>query len=179
MNNIILIGMPGVGKSCIGVVLAKALNMSFIDSDIVIQERMGRNLRDIIAETGRDGVLRLENEINAGITADNSVIATGGSAVFGEKAMEHFRRIGKIVYLAISCADLEERLGDLDERGVIHEKDQTLADIFAQRVPLYERYADVTVWEDGVWIRFEDMIGEISARLGKTEAPEEKESSEG
>lgn len=179
MNNIILIGMPGVGKSCIGVVLAKALNMSFIDSDIVIQERMGRNLRDIIAETGRDGFLRLENEINAGITADNSVIATGGSAVFGEEAMEHFRRIGKIVYLAISCADLEERLGDLDERGVIHEKDQTLADIYAQRVPLYERYADVTVWEDGVWIRFEDMIGEISARLGKTEAPEEKESSEG
>ena len=179
MNNIILIGMPGVGKSCIGVVLAKALNMSFIDSDIVIQERMGRNLRDIIAETGRDGFLRLENEINAGITADNSVIATGGSAVFGSEAMEHFRRIGNIVYLAISCADLEERLGVLDERGVIHEKDQTLADIYAQRVPLYERYADVTVWEDGVWIRFEDMIGEISARLGKTEAPEEKESSEG
>lgn len=179
MNNIILIGMPGVGKSCIGVVLAKALNMSFIDSDIVIQEKKGRNLRDIIAEIGRDGFLRLENEINAGITAENSVIATGGSAVFGEEAMEHFRAMGKIVYLAISCADLEERLGDLDERGVIHDKDQTLADIYAQRIPLYERYADVTVWEDGVWIRFEDMIEEISARLGKTEAPEEKESSEG
>ena len=178
MNNIILIGMPGVGKSCIGVVLAKALNMSFIDSDIVIQERMGRPLRDIIGEIGRDGFLRLENEINAGITAENSVIATGGSAVFGGEAMEHFRRIGKIVYLAISCADLEERLGDLDERGVIHAKDQTLADIYAQRVPLYERYADITVWEDGVWIRFEDMIEAISASLGKTALPGEREQKE-
>ena len=171
MNNIILIGMPGVGKSCIGVVLAKALGMSFIDSDLVIQEQTGRRLSDIIGEIGRDGFLRLEDEINAGIRAENSVIATGGSAVYGEAAMEHFRRIGTIVYLAIDCRHLEERLGDLDERGVIHDRGQTLADIYAERVPLYERYADVTVWEDDVWIRFEDMIEEISARLGRTGTP--------
>ena len=174
MSNIILIGMPGVGKSCIGVVLAKALGMSFIDSDLVIQEQTGRRLSDIIGEIGRDGFLRLEDEINAGISAENSVIATGGSAIYGEAAMEHFRRIGTIVYLAIDCRHLEERLGDLDERGVIHDRDQTLADIYAERVPLYERYADVTVWEDDVWIRFEDIIEEISARLGRTGTPAEE-----
>ena len=174
MNNIILIGMPGVGKSCIGVVLAKALGMSFIDSDLVIQEKMGRTLSEIIGEIGREEFLRLEDEINAGIEAENSVIATGGSAVFGETAMEHFRRIGRIVYLAIDCRHLEERLGDLDERGVIHDRGQTLADIYAQRVPLYERYADETVWEDGVWIRFEDVIAEITKRLGREKHGEEE-----
>ena len=114
MNNIILIGMPGVGKSCIGVVLAKSLGMSFIDSDIVIQEQLGSRLSEIIARDGREGFLRLEDEINAALAPENCVIATGGSAVFGEKAMAHFRQIGQIVYLAIDCAALAERLGDLD-----------------------------------------------------------------
>ena len=167
MNNIILIGMPGVGKSCIGVVLAKALGMSFIDSDIVIQEQIGSRLSEIIARDGREGFLRLEDEINAALHAENSVIATGGSAVFGEKAMDHFRQIGRIVYLAIDCAALSERLGDLDERGVIHDEGQTLEDIYNERVPLYEKYADLTVWQDDAQIRFEDVIEAIRAGLGR------------
>ena len=170
MNNIILIGMPGVGKSCIGVVLAKALGMSFIDSDIVIQEQTGQTLSEIISRIGREGFLRLEDEINAGIEAENTVIATGGSAVFGETAMAHFRQIGRIVYLAIDCAHLEERLGDLDARGVIHDKGQTLEDIYRLRVPMYEKYADLTVWESGALIDFEDVIEEIRLRLGRPES---------
>ena len=169
MNNIILIGMPGVGKSCIGVVLAKALGMSFIDSDIVIQEETGSTLSDIIRRVGRESFLKLEEEINARLEAENTVIATGGSAIFGAAAMEHFRRIGQIVYLAIDCEALAERLGDLDERGVIHDKDQTLADIYGERVGLYEKYADVTVWQHDPEIRFEDVIADIRARLGRPE----------
>ena len=172
MNNIILIGMPGVGKSCIGVVLAKALGMSFIDSDIVIQEQTGRTLSEIIHQVGRGGFLRLEDEINAGIRTENSVIATGGSAVYGEKAMAHFKQIGTVVYLAIDCRHLEERLGDLDARGVIHDKGQTLEDIYNERVGLYEKYADVTVWEDDALIRFEDVIGDIRSQLGYPETVE-------
>ena len=169
MNNIILIGMPGVGKSCIGVVLAKALGMSFVDSDIVIQEQTGKTLSEIIREIGRDGFIRLEEEINAGLQAENSVIATGGSAVFGAEAMAHFKQIGKIVYLAIDCSHLEERLGDLDERGVIHDEGQTLRDIYNDRVGLYEQNADLTVWEDGALICFEDVIADIRTQLERTE----------
>ena len=169
MNNLILIGMPGVGKSCIGVVLAKALGMSFIDSDIVIQEETGRTLSDIIADVGREGFLRLEEEINARIECENSVIATGGSVIYGPAAMAHFKQIGTIVYLAIDCAHLEERLGDLDARGVIHDKGQTLQDIYNERVGLYERYADLTVWESAAWIEFEDVIEEIRRQLGLPE----------
>ena len=167
MNNIILIGMPGVGKSCIGVVLAKALGMSFIDSDIVIQEQTGRTLSDIIGEVGREGFLKLEDEVNARLQAENSVIATGGSVIFGERAMAHLREIGRVVYLAIDCEHLEERLGDLDERGVIHDKGQTLRDIYDERVGLYEKYADLTVWEDDAQIRFEDVIEDIRRQLEK------------
>ena len=169
MNNLILIGMPGVGKSCIGVVLAKALGMSFIDSDIVIQEETGRTLSDIIADVGREGFLRLEEEINARIECENSVIAAGGSVIYGPAAMAHFKQIGTIVYLAIDCAHLEERLGDLDARGVIHDKGQTLQDIYNERVGLYERYADLTVWESAAWIEFEDVIEEIRRQLGLPE----------
>ena len=169
MNNLILIGMPGVGKSCIGVVLAKALGMSFIDSDIVIQEQTGRTLSEIIAEVGREGFLKTEERINAALEADNSVIATGGSAVYGPEAMEHFKAIGTVVYLAIDCAHLAERLGDLDERGVVHEKDQTLQNLYDERVPLYEKYADITVWEDDAWIRFEDVIEDVRTQLAHLE----------
>lgn len=169
MNNLILIGMPGVGKSCIGVVLAKALGMSFLDSDIVIQEQTGHTLSEIIREVGREGFLRLENEINARIAADNTVIATGGSVVYGPAAMAHFQEIGTIVYLAIDCAHLEERLGDLDARGVIHDAGQTLQDIYNERVGLYEKYADLTVWEDAAWIEFEDVIEDIRRQLGLPE----------
>ncbi|MBR0382042.1 MAG: shikimate kinase [Eubacterium sp.] len=148
-KNIILIGMPGAGKSTVGVILAKVLGMEFIDSDLVIQNETGCLLRELISRHGLDGFLQIEEEINCRIKPDRAVIATGGSAVFGEKAMDHFGRIGKIVYLALSEEDLAGRLGDLDERGVCHREGQDLHDIYVERSVLYEKYADITVWEEG------------------------------
>ncbi len=144
-NNVILIGMPGVGKSTSGVILAKVLNYDFLDSDLVIQKQMGKRLKEIIRELGVDGFNAIENEINSRIDVESTVIATGGSVVYGKEAMEHFRGIGTIVYLRIGYEQLDERLGDLDERGVVHKKGQTLQDIYEERTRLYEKYADVVV----------------------------------
>lgn len=148
-KNIILIGMPGVGKSTVGVILAKKLGMSFLDSDLVIQEKQGKLLKEILREEGTAGFLEIEDRINSEICVKNSVIATGGSAVFGERAMRHFQGMGIIVYLSLSYAELAERLGDLDERGVVRTWGQTLRDIYEERLPLYEKYADITVSLDG------------------------------
>ena len=108
MNNVILIGMPGAGKSTVGVVLAKRLGWRFLDSDLVIQEKCGKLLYQLIEERGEAGFLMLENEINASITAEGAVIATGGSAVYGKEAMRHFREIGQIVYLKLPFEELEQ-----------------------------------------------------------------------
>ena len=148
-NNVVLIGMPGVGKSTSGVILAKVLNFDFLDSDLVIQKKTGKRLKDIISGEGIDGFNAVENQINREIQCENTVIATGGSVVYGKEAMEHFQKIGTIVYLKISYESLDERLGDLDERGVVHKKEQTLQDIYEERTALYEKYADVTVELDG------------------------------
>ena len=148
-NNVVLIGMPGVGKSTSGVILAKVLNFDFLDSDLVIQKKTGQRLKDIISGEGIDGFNAVENQINREIQCENTVIATGGSVVYGKEAMEHFQKIGTIVYLKISYDSLDERLGDLDERGVVHKKGQTLQDIYEERTALYEKYADVTVELDG------------------------------
>ena len=129
MKNVILIGMPGSGKSTVGVVLAKKLGYRFIDSDLVIQEKYGKLLYQLIEERGEAGFLMLENEINASITAEGAVIATGGSAVYGKEAMRHFREIGQIVYLKLPFEELEQRLGDLHERGVVLKKGYTLRDL--------------------------------------------------
>lgn len=152
-DNIILIGMPGVGKSTVGVVLAKALGYNFIDADLVIQQKEGKLLCDLIAEHGTDGFLTLENRINSGIDAHKAIIATGGSAVYGEEAMAHYKEIGIILYLAVSYEELERRLGDLKNRGVVIADGQTLRDIYEERTLLYEKYADVTVSEEGLSIR--------------------------
>lgn len=152
-DNIILIGMPGVGKSTVGVVLAKALGYNFIDADLVIQQEEGKLLSELIAEHGTDGFLALENRINSGIHAHKAIIATGGSAVYGEEAMAHYKEIGTILYLAVSYEELERRLGDLKNRGVVIEDGQTLRDIYEERTLLYEKYADVTVSEEGLSIR--------------------------
>lgn len=118
-RNIILIGMPGAGKSSVGVILAKALGYEFIDTDLVIQHREKRLLREIIADEGNEGFLAIENEVNATLEADESVIAPGGSAIYGKEAMEHFKEIGTIVYLKLSYEDLAKRLGNLKGRGVV------------------------------------------------------------
>jgi len=146
-NNIILIGMPTSGKSTIGVILAKILGYHFIDADIVIQEKEGRKLSRIIAEDGVDGFIDIENRINSEINADRTVIATGGSVVYGKEAMEHYKEIGKVVYLKVSFETLKKRLHHAKQRGVVMKDGQTLESLYEERVALYEKYADITVDE--------------------------------
>ena len=151
-KNVVLIGMPGVGKSTIGVILAKVLGKDFIDADLVIQKKEGRLLREIIEQEGPDGFLAVEERVNAGICPDAAVIATGGSVVYGQRAMEHLGRIGAIVYLKLSYPAVESRLRDIRGRGVVLRDGQTLLDLYQERAVLYERYADVTVEEDGLGV---------------------------
>lgn len=159
-NNIILIGMPGVGKSSVGVVLAKALGYGFIDSDLVIQKAEGRLLKDIIAREGHDGFLRIENRINAGITAERSVIATGGSAVYGEAAMNGLKENGRVYYLSLPTEEIEKRLVNIKTRGIAMRRGERIEDVFNERRALYERYADVTVECAGM--SAEDAVREIT-----------------
>ena len=144
-DNVILIGMPGAGKSTVGVVLAKALGYDFIDSDLLIQSQTGKRLFEIIDASGIDGFLDIENQVNAGIRAHTSVIATGGSVIYGESAMAHLKSIGTVVYIQVDYKSLEKRLGNLLKRGVAIRKGNTLLDLYNERVPLYEKYADMTV----------------------------------
>lgn len=163
MKNIVLIGMPGAGKSTVGVVLAKKLGYTFIDSDLVIQEREHMLLHEIIAQRGLDGFNQIENEVNASLTASHSIIATGGSVIYGDDAMMHLKSIGTVIYLQLPYEELVERLGDLTERGVSMRPGQTLADLFKERVPLYERYADITVNCHETPIR--EIVSQIAVRI--------------
>ncbi len=149
MSNIVLIGMPGSGKSTVGVVLAKIMGYHFMDSDLLIQEKEKRLLSEIIEQEGAGGFLAIENRINAGISCEKTVIATGGSAVYGAEAMEHLKKTGTVVYLKLSYEELTTRLGDLRGRGVVLKDGQTLKDLYEERIRLYEKYADVTIEEDG------------------------------
>ena len=144
-DNIILIGMPGAGKSTVGVVLAKKLGYRFVDSDLVIQDRYQKLLHELIEENGIDGFLNMENEVNSSLDLHKAVIATGGSAVYGTKAMEHFKEIGTVVYLELPFEEVEDRLGDLTARGVTLRPGQTLKELYEERVPLYEKFSDKTV----------------------------------
>ena len=148
-NNIILIGMPGVGKSTVGVILAKILGYHFIDSDLIIQHKEQRLLKEIIEQEGIDGFLAIENQVNAGLNTDKSIIATGGSAVYGKEAMEHFQQAGTIIYLKLEFEELSKRLGNIKNRGVVVRDGQNLFDLYSERIPLYEQYADITIDEAG------------------------------
>lgn len=163
MNNIVLIGMPGVGKSTAGVVLAKVLGYHFMDSDLLIQEKYGKLLHEIISERGIDGFIKVEEEVNASINVDKSIIATGGSVVYGPKAMEHLKKIGKIVYLKLSYEELDKRLNNTKERGVVLKDGQTLKDLYEERTKLYEKYADIIVDEESLSI--EDTVKKIVENL--------------
>ena len=149
-NNIVLIGMPGVGKSTIGVILAKILAYHFLDSDLVIQEREGKRLHQIISEVGTEGFLKIENDVNASLQVEKTVIATGGSAIYGAEAMEHLKEIGEVVYLKADYPTICKRLGNLEKRGVALKPGQTLKDLYDERTVLYEKYADVIVDEKGL-----------------------------
>ena len=147
MNNVILIGMPGCGKSTLGVLLAKSLGMTFLDTDLVIQDREHALLSQLIRTHGSDGFLALEGSICAQLDVNNSVIATGGSAIYSEPAMKHLSEIGRVVYLKISFDELKCRLADFSERGVVMRDGigMSLRDLYDERLPLYEKYADITV----------------------------------
>lgn len=149
MNNITLIGMPGVGKSTLGVVLAKVLGYQFLDTDLLIQKQEKKRLSQIIEECGPEGFMAIENCVNASIQAENTVIATGGSVVYCQEAMAHLKSIGKVVYLKVSLKALSKRLGNLKGRGVLLKDGQTLEDLYKERIPLYEKYADIVVDEEG------------------------------
>ena len=146
-DNIVLIGMPGAGKSTLGVVLAKILNYDFLDADLVIQNKHGKTLQTLINEYGPQGFLDVENQDLQEINVHRTIIATGGSAVYSDRAMEHLRSIGTVVYLQISYKELANRLGDLQERGVVMKgvMGMSLADLYEERLPLYEKWADITV----------------------------------
>lgn len=149
-DNIILIGMPGVGKSTVGVILAKVMGYQFVDADLLIQQQEGKLLREIIEEVGTDGFIQVENRVNASIQCEKTIIATGGSVVYGKEAMEHLKEIGTVVYLEVPFSTLEKRLSDIKGRGVVLKDGQTLYDLYMERTPLYESYADVRVSEEGL-----------------------------
>lgn len=147
-NNLIFIGMPAVGKSTIGVVAAKRLGMRFIDTDLLIQEQEGRLLREIIEEDGEDGFLAIENRVNRDIHAENAVIAPGGSVVYSEEAMRHFKEIGTVIYLKVSYDTIRQRIRNPRQRGVVLKEGQSFQKLYEERVKLFEKYADITIDED-------------------------------
>lgn len=154
-SNIVLIGMPGAGKSTLGVVLAKILGMDFVDGDILIQNQVGNTLQRIIDAQGVDGFLQVENDVLAAVDVQNTVISTGGSAIYSDEAMRHLTDIGTVVYLDVSLEELRSRLGSLHERGVVMRKgvSMSLDEIFEERGPLYRKYAEVTLQTDGLTVR--------------------------
>lgn len=145
MDNIILIGMPGAGKSTVGVLLAKTLGYAFLDTDLVIQQREGALLQPLVDSLGVEAFLDVEADAICSVECRGTVIAPGGSAVCRERAMSHLRALGRIVYLHLPLEELERRLSNISTRGIAMAPGETLADLFAYRAPLYRNYADLTV----------------------------------
>jgi len=164
MKNIVIIGMPGAGKSTMGVILAKTLGRQFIDTDIVAQETTGRLLQEIIDQEGTAAFLRTEEQTILSLHGHHAVIATGGSVVFSEKAMKHLKKEGVVVYLKISFEEMVSRLRNITTRGIVLAAGQSLHDMYTRRVPLYEKYADITVDCSG---DFEQCIGNVMDALQK------------
>ena len=163
MNNLILIGMPASGKSTLGVVLAKTAGMMFLDTDLLIQERAQGKLQHIIDTEGMDAFLRLEEEVLMSVNAENTVIATGGSAVYSEPAMTHLKFIGKVVYIKLSCEEIEKRLNNIKTRGIAMKPGETIRDLYNYRVPMYEKYADIVLETEGLTI--EESIEKLISML--------------
>ncbi len=169
-ENIVLIGMPTSGKSTAGVILAKILGMGFVDTDLLIQKKTKKKLSELIESESLSGFLAIEEEVcsKLGITdpdllSDGSVIATGGSVVYSEKAMRHLKEIGKVVYLKIDLPTLQKRLHNAKQRGVVLRKGQSLSDLYEERTPLYEKYADMVVYEAG--LNMEETVHRIILQL--------------
>lgn len=165
MNNIVLIGMPGAGKSTIGVVLAKVLGKKFIDTDILIQEREQKLLQEILDEKGTMEFLKIEEKVLMSAAFKNTVIATGGSAVYSESAMENLKRNGISIYLKLPYNEIKNRLQDITTRGVVMGNNQSLLDIYKERIPLYEKYADLEVDCEGRSV--ESIVEEIAGKTNE------------
>lgn len=149
MKSIILIGMPAVGKSTVGVVVAKRLGYEFIDTDLLIQKQENRLLKEIIEDEGIDGFLKIENQVNCDVQAERAVISPGGSVVYCQEAMEHYKKIGVVVYLRASFETINNRIRNAKNRGVVLKEGQTLEMLYEERVKLFEKYADITLDEEG------------------------------
>jgi shikimate kinase len=163
-GNIVLIGMPASGKSTVGVILAKILGMDFVDTDIIIQQNEGARLNQIIEKNGVEAFLKKEEQAILSLQARNTVIATGGSVVYSSAAMEHLATGSEIVYLKVQKEELYARLKDIQERGVVLRHDETMDEMFDIRSKLYEKYADITIYEEGLTI--EDTVREIRRKTG-------------
>lgn len=165
MDNLVLIGMPSSGKSTAGVLLAKRIGFGFIDTDLIIQGEQGALLSQIIEREGAEGFLAIEERVNAGIAAMRCVIATGGSVCYLPRAMEHLKKLGTVVYLELSEEEVARRVPDFVRRGVVMRGNiSTLKELYAERVPLYKKYADVTVRCDGQTI--DETVAAIAAATG-------------
>jgi len=165
-KNIILIGMPAVGKSTVGVILAKLLGYSFVDTDLVIQKSEGKLLKNIIAENGIDGFIEIENRILSKLDIVNSVISTGGSVIYGDEAMKNLSRNGIVIYLKLDYNKLKYRLHNIKNRGVVIREGQSLSSLYRERAPLYEKYADIIIDENGCSI--EKTVNKIMDSLDST-----------
>ena len=167
MANIVLIGMPGCGKSTVGVLLAKALQMDFVDTDIVLQQQQGKKLQEIIDQVGNDAFLKLEEDCVCGLECDQTVVATGGSVVYGKEAMRRLHENGLVVYIRLPYEEIEHRLSNLATRGVTLKKGQTLRNLYDERIPLYEAEADyIFEPEEGdVQETVLDLAQRLSARM--------------
>lgn len=163
MKNITLIGMPACGKSTIGILLAKVLGYQFIDCDLLIQQQEGKLLHEIIAAQGLEAFIQIENQVNANIHIDQAVLSPGGSVVYGKEAMEHLSEISTIIYIKLSYETIESRIGNIKRRGVVLKDGETLRDLFHERTPLYEKYADFIIEADGLGV--EDVLDTIILAL--------------
>ena len=161
--NIVLIGMPGAGKSTAGVILAKLTSRDFIDTDVLIQISQGRLLQNIVDTEGHTALRRIEEDIILGLHCDHHVIATGGSAVYSPAAMTHLKSNGIVVFLDVDLPTLESRIHDFDSRGLAKRPDQTLSELFDERIVLYRKYADITV--DCVGLSHEEVCAQIIKRV--------------
>ena len=164
-NNITLIGMPGAGKSTVGVILAKVLGYEFVDPDLLIQKQEGKLLSEIIAEKGEEEFLRIESRVNEELDLSSSVIAPGGSVIYEPEAMKHLKEIGKVVYLKLDYKVIEKRVANVKKRGVVLKEGQTLKDLYNERHPLYEKYADIII--DAHLKSPEDVMMKICEAIGK------------